>query len=243
MQQIVQDSPAQNLLEALRFLIYEPSPDNLNTIADILEDAPQGARDYALWHLEDAASVYPEAALWRVVLVADRLVDGDVVRGALWDSQAWEGGRRRDLYGAALKRLDAAPLFGLRAHAAELNYASLICVDLRRAWLPHAHLEHANLYGANLQGADLAAARMNFALLRKADLRRAHLGEARLTNADLTRADLRGANLCGADLTYADLGNTEANRTRLAGALWDRRTRWPAFFDTDRCCPAGPVLP
>ena len=83
-----------------------------------------------------------------------------------------------------------------------------------------AHLEEAALWLARLEKADLRGAFMRGANLQGADLR-----EAQLNSADLRAADLRGAWLEGTKMGVKTL--TEPN---LHGALYDRRTRWPAGF-------------
>jgi uncharacterized protein YjbI with pentapeptide repeats len=82
-------------------------------------------------------------------------------------------------------------------------------------------VDRGDLVGAELRGARLRNADLDGAELGNADLRNADLRGARLAGADLRGADLRGANLRGADLRKASLRFVR----------YDRRTRWPWFFD------------
>lgn len=107
--------------------------------------------------------------------------------------------------------------------------------DLRGAVLYATNLTGVDIRDADLQGADLHDARLRGAnlwstCLAGADLRRANLRGVRGVSLDLRRASLDRANLSGATLTGANLANARLAGTRLLGAIYDRRTRWPAGF-------------
>jgi hypothetical protein len=117
----------------------------------------------------------------------------------------------------------------------DLRRASLIGVDLRKAYMREVDLREADLRSADLSSADLSStnvsgsnltravlvsadlnhANLSSANLAGANLRNANLSYANLTDADLTGADLTGANLISANLTYAHLTNTDLHGANL----------------------------
>lgn len=103
----------------------------------------------------------------------------------------------------------------IRLPEVDLREASLQGVDLQRADLSKASLRNAELTDASLQGANLSGAD-----LRGADLRRGKLMETTLTGASL-----EGARLAGADLSDVVLDGVD-----LAGATYDKETKWPEDF-------------
>jgi hypothetical protein len=161
---------------------------------------------------------------------------------------------RQSLYWRAHHAGAGAYLVGADLAGDNLAGVVLPGANLRRAHLAGADLEGANLVEADLRAADLTrvnlrGARLQGADLQAADLRSTLLGGANPTVADLAHADLegtdlRGADLRGAALTAADLGHTDLrgvnlrgahlSGVRLAGACYDRLTRWPLRFDPAR---------
>jgi uncharacterized protein YjbI with pentapeptide repeats len=107
----------------------------------------------------------------------------------------------------------------LRARAAPLLREASALVRARDAGPDHSE---ADLSGADLRETELIGADLRGALLLGADLR-----DADLTRADLLGADLRGARLDGARLADAHY----LTRTRVGGALGDRRTTLPRDLD------------
>lgn len=128
-------------------------------------------------------------------------------RGAATASTRFAGIRRAGVCGRGRgDGVPASPVFEIRHKKRSQVLLRLECDSLVGANLRGAKLRHADLTGADLGNADLRGADLRGAVLRGADLR---------------VADLRGANLRGADL----------RRASLRFARYDRRTRWPWFFD------------
>jgi uncharacterized protein YjbI with pentapeptide repeats len=99
--------------------------------------------------------------------------------------------------------------------------------DLRRAILDDSEFDPS--YLEDLRDADMEGVRADSTQLSGADL----------TGADLCESDLRYASLDGADLSRADLRGADLrhvlfDHTKLSGALFDVRTRWPRSFDPSR---------
>ncbi|HEV8003975.1 MAG TPA: pentapeptide repeat-containing protein [Planctomycetaceae bacterium] len=121
------------------------------------------------------------------------------------------------------------------------------CVNLMNRKLNGAVFD-----GLILEGAYFAGAKLHNASFVRCDLYWANFFEARAVKADFRGAKLRGACLEGANLQQAcfdeaDLGRDALNcrtnlrgddmagasfvRTKLEGAAYDLRTRFPAGFD------------
>jgi Pentapeptide repeats (8 copies) len=112
---------------------------------------------------------------------------------------------------------------------------------LKPYWIAKYRGREADLRGATLSLAPLAGAD-----LWRADLRGANLHGANLHGAILWAADLRGADLTGANIDWEDPQPTVppplASVTEIdvvvyadvAGARYDRHTRWPSGFDPQR---------
>jgi uncharacterized protein YjbI with pentapeptide repeats len=125
-------------------------------------------------------------------------------------------------------RVTRAGLWLARHHGqgADLRGAVLYATDLTNVDLRDADLQGADLHDARLRGATLWST-----CLAGADLRHADLRGVSGVSVNLHSASLDGADLAGATLTGADLSDTRLTSTRLAGAIYDPRTRWPAGFD------------
>jgi hypothetical protein len=125
---------------------------------------------------------------------------------SLWINSHCEKGKRANLFGADLSKVNLSGIFFSRANLERANLieADFIGADLRGADLEEANLQGADLRGANLRGADFEGANLSGANLERADLRRADLSEANLKRANLQGADLRGANLNEAYLLGAN---------------------------------------
>ena len=89
-------------------------------------------------------------------------------------------------------------------------------LELPRAQWAGIDLHDATLIACNFRGCDLFAASLPGATLTACEFRGGNLGGAILRSVTFWECDLRGA-----DLTDADL----------AGATYDRFTRWPAGFE------------
>ena len=156
------------------------------------------------------------------------LRDAVLLRADLTQTRLWKA----DLRGADLR---GAKLSGAELIKAKLDGARLQGADLTNASLTQASLEGADLRGANLRRAILKNARLNQANLQVADL-----SEAVLYGSDLRQADLRGTRMTKAalidgkvaNLTILDssAGRIRIDRTRFAGARYDKRTQLP--FDS-----------
>ena len=114
-------------------------------------------------------------------------------------------------------------LDGIVLPEADLTWANLAGVFMRKADLSGAILERTNLSAANLSETNLSGARLRGATLHRtilldAKLRGANLYAAVLTRADLVKADLRGADLREADLRGADLQEANLQEANLTGA-------------------------
>lgn len=110
---------------------------------------------------------------------------------------------------------------------ANLIGADLIGANLAGAYLIDANLAGAYLIGANLAGAYLIDANLTHANLAEADLAGAYLTTANLRGANLAKADLASADLAFANLCGANLIGAVLHFTRLEGATWDMKTKWP----------------
>ena len=126
-----------------------------------------------------------------------------------------DGGKRADLHGADLYKID---LCGVNLSCADLSGANLNCANLGKANLSGANLNCANLSEANLGGADLHDADLSGADLHGTKLFGADLTWAYLNGADLHRASLTWAHLDGADLNGANLESADLNGVNLTGA-------------------------
>jgi uncharacterized protein YjbI with pentapeptide repeats len=91
------------------------------------------------------------------------------------------------------------------------------------------------LIGAHLVDARLTRADLRGCLLNEADLRKAELWHANLEGAFLPDANLGEANLLAANLWKAYLKNAD-----VAGAQYDRFTKWPSGFDPAAGGAIGP---
>jgi hypothetical protein len=112
-----------------------------------------------------------------------------------------------------------------------ITVACLVLDQIRR--FPLSRLRTAGVLCSLALGAALALQPYALARFhgRSANLRNAELILADLEGADLHEADLRGADLRGAGLGGANLIEADLRRAKLAGALFDCRTRWPEGFD------------
>jgi uncharacterized protein YjbI with pentapeptide repeats len=125
------------------------------------------------------------------------------------------------LFGLSMAAIVSRPYFLAR-------FARGASVDLSGADLRGANLAHASFPGSNLEGADLRKAHfyesfLSLSCLDSANLRDTDLTGAYLANCTLRHADLRGANL--SRIPLFDIAD-------FTGARGDRRTRWPACFDS-----------
>ena len=164
---------------------------------------------------------------------------------------------QRDLTGI---RLDGKDLRGIHFHGKKLERASLIGSVMDEVVLSEANLTDATLLGAklvdadmtgvqaeraNFQGAHLEGAVLNRSQLRGAAFIQTHLENAELRDAvllfaNLQQSHLEGASFSRASLIGADLsGATWDSTTAFAGALYDRRTRWPADVKEPGCRKAS----
>ncbi len=121
-------------------------------------------------------------------------------------------------------KLDGANLSGANLSEAEIDGADLRSAQLISANLWRAELDRANLKGANLSEAKLDQASLMETYLSKAILIEAILSDAHLNKADLSGADLSKANLSGAFLDGANFSGAKLLRTKLGGAVVDRKT-------------------
>jgi len=160
---------------------------------------------------------------------------------------------QRDLTGI---RLDGEDLRGIHFHGKKLEGASLIGSVMDEVVLAEANLTNATLRGAklvdadmtgvkaewaNFEGAHLEGAVLNSSRLRGARFIRAHLETAELRGAELLFANLQQSHLEGASFSQASLigadlsGATWDSTTAFAGALYDRRTKWPDGVKQPTC--------
>jgi uncharacterized protein YjbI with pentapeptide repeats len=139
------------------------------------------------------------------------------------------------------KKLEGASLIGSVMDDVVLAEANLTGATLRGAKLADADMtgvraEQANFEGAHLEGAVLTSSRLRGAQFIRAHLETAELRDAELLYANLQRSHLEGASFSRASLIGADLsGATWDSTTAFAGALYDRRTKWPDGV-TQSCC-------
>jgi uncharacterized protein YjbI with pentapeptide repeats len=138
------------------------------------------------------------------------------------------------------------------------DYVRKLPGKLREADLSYADLRNSLLRGVDLSYANLSKSNLKNANLIEAILLNANLSGANLREADLREADLRAVDLCGADLGAASLersvdyhelsypvtihidgrGVVEARSyleaTKLGGAIFDKSTVWPTYFDPEK---------
>lgn len=164
----------------------------------------------------DLARVLNASALWPSA--AD--VDTDSLLRVLVELPAPRS--MRDLL-SAVESIDltGADLRGVDLTGADLNLVNLNLTDLRNAQLPFLARPAKNFLGANLEGANLEGAYLEGASLQNSSLVGIYARRTDFTGADLTASDLRAADLRDADLTDAVL----------AGATYDKFTRWPEGFN------------
>jgi len=94
----------------------------------------------------------------------------------------------------------------------------------------------ADLRGVSLRGGHFEDARFRRARLEGARLEGAHFQGAKFRDAHLEGADFRPdgeLKLEGAHLEGANFENATLTGARLAGASYDRMTRWPAGFEPE----------
>jgi uncharacterized protein YjbI with pentapeptide repeats len=139
------------------------------------------------------------------------------------------------------KKLEGASLIGSVMDEVVLAEANLTEATLRDAKLEGADMtgvqaEHADFEGAHLEGAVLTRSRLRGAKFNRAHLETAELRDAVLLFADFRQSHLEGASFSQASLIGADLsGATWNSSTAFAGALYDRRTRWPDGVEQPLC--------
>jgi Pentapeptide repeats (8 copies) len=92
---------------------------------------------------------------------------------------------------------------------------------LSGSWWKSVDARGVDFFCANLDDVGMAEAHLQSTILKNASLER-----ATLRGAKLDKADLRDAKLMGADLSDTDLSTT-----KLLGAKYDRRTKFPPGFD------------
>lgn len=140
-------------------------------------------------------------------------------RHRLW-LEGKPGGKRLDLTGASLRRLDPGGSIDLR-------HAVLNRCDLHSALLPSCNLSDAELSEVNLQGALLTGSKFDSADMRKACLFGANLEKAEMRNCDLSEAELSCAqivdcDLSGAILTDGIFWHSVMDNVKLDGAMYSQ---------------------
>ena len=183
--------------------------------------------------------------------------DIEAALGSLIDlSFERDQGIHLDLHGANVEGAAFGTTGGSRANYqstylfnTNLQYASLIGVNLPKGDFTDSNLRGANLSRADLSGVSLQSAQLNHANffgvdLIGADLRNAQLYEAGLANVDLDSADFQGAQLKRAILCRVNLqGAKNLTQSQLNATKGGEEVRLPiglepppAWGETDDYC-------
>jgi Pentapeptide repeats (8 copies) len=100
-------------------------------------------------------------------------------------------------------------------------------VQLMDAYWAGVDARGVDFYGATFDRASLRRANLEGAVFYAASLVGATLAGANLRNADLRDADLRSADLRDDSRNNRDVRRTEWSGIKLAGAIYDTKTRFP----------------
>jgi uncharacterized protein YjbI with pentapeptide repeats len=195
------------------------SEDDFSSVVNILqtfvrENAPR----------EKDAEDYPSKTLYRDpsgLVVPAPPADINAALGSLVDlSFEDDNGIHLDLHGANLEGAAFGTIAGSRAnyelvyfYNTNLQYASLVGVNM-----PKGDFADSNLRGANISRADLSSARFQSAQLNHANIDRADLSDANFQDAQLYEADLVDVNLSGANFEGAQLDSALLCYVNLRGA-------------------------
>ena len=190
-----------NNFEVLRDLLYNTKPD-LMAISKLLKGADPTSVNYALEHLEGAASTYPESALWRVVLF-DQVIEGETVKGALSHHEDWKETSIPGLtlvYSPRRLRLHSVNCRGINLTDESLAHAYLSNSDFRGARFMGTYLQDARFFEANLEGALFDDCHMPDIHFNRANLRRSNFHGVNAIDGAFEKADMYGAILLHCDM-------------------------------------------